>query len=249
MPDGKIDDKEKETPAQPSEEVKKEETPKEPTQEQKNKDEEALKKEEQLQNLNKAIEIANEELRTVRKNIKQVKTAPTEEELPKIDMDDPSSKAWDKHINDKVSPVQQELEQEKLEVRSFALRQFLADKPLLAKDSEKVKQLISTYEALSKGRISERTSEGVLTYLDKAYAAENHDELLASAGQKRVDKAKADSAFSDIAISKGSTGYPEQHEATTPLSESDKAILAKWGMGEEEYQKLVKAQKSKKVEE
>lgn len=245
MPDEKIDEV-KETPAPSSEEVKEETL--ETTPEQKNTEEEALKKQEQLQNLNKAIDIANEELRTVRKTIKQVKTAPTEEELPEIDMNDPSSKAWDRHITDKVSPVQQEMDQEKLEIRSFALRQFLTDKPLLAKDPEKVKQLISTYEALSKGKISERTSEGVLTYLDKAYAAENQEELLSAAGQKRVDKARADTAFSDIAISKGSTGYPEQHDTPVPLSAEDKAILAKWNMSAEEYQKLVKVQKSKKVE-
>jgi hypothetical protein len=245
MPDNQIGDEVKETPAQPLEEV-----PQEPTPEPKNEDKETLKKQEQLQNLNTAINLANEELRSIRKNIKEVKTPvqPVEPELPQIDMSDPSSQAWDKHINEKVNPVQQEMEQEKLEIRSFALREFLMDKPLLAGNSEKVKQLISTYESLSKGKISEKTKEGVLTYLDKAYAAENQEELLEMAGQKRVDKAKAESAFSDIAISKGATGYPVQQEPITPLSAEDKAILAKWNMSEEEFQLLLKKQKaSKKV--
>jgi hypothetical protein len=247
MPDNPIGDEVKETPAQPLEEA-----PKEPTPEQKNvEDKEALKKQEQLQNLNTAINLANEELRTIRKNIKEVKTPvqPVEPELPQIDMTDPSSQAWDKHIKESVNPVQQEMEQEKLEIRSFALREFLADKPLLAGNSEKVKQLISTYESLSKGKISEKTKEGVLTYLDKAYAAENQEELLEMAGQKRVDKAKADSAFSDIAISKGATGYPVQQEAPMNLSEEDKAILAKWNLSPDEYQAIVKKQKSSKKAE
>jgi hypothetical protein len=242
MPDNQIGEEVKETPVPPSEEV-----PKEPPQEQQIEDKEAVKKQEQLQNLNTAINLANEELRTIRKNIKDSKPIqPVEEELPQIDMNDPSSKAWDKHISEKVNPVQLEMEQEKLEIRSFALREFLADKPLLAGNSEKIKQLVSTYEALSKGRISEKTKEGVMTYLEKAYAAENQDELLAMAGQRRVDKARADSAFSDIAISKGATGYPVQQEAPMNLSEEDKAILAKWNLSPDEYQAIVKKQKSSK---
>jgi hypothetical protein len=245
MPDNQIGEEVKETPAQPLEEVKVEE-PKAP-QEQTNEDKEAVKKQEQLQNLNTAINLANEELRTIRKNIKEVKyVQPVEPELPQIDMTDPSSQAWDKHISEKVNPVQLEMEQEKLEIRSFALREFLADKPLLAGNSEKIKQLVSTYEALSKGKISEKTKEGVMTYLEKAYAAENQDEFLAMAGQRRVDKAKADTAFSDIAISKGATGYPVQQETPMNLSAEDKAILAKWNLTEEEYQAIVKKQKTRK---
>lgn len=246
MPNEQIGEEVKVTPAQPLEEVTKEETPEEPTQEQKNIDEEAQKKQEQLTNLNTAIDLANDELRNLRKGIKTIKSASGEDELPKIDMEDPSSRAWDQHIVEKVAPVQRELEQEKQEVRSYALREFLADKPLLAKSPEKVKQLISSYEALSAGRISEKTKEGVLLYLDKAYAAENYDELLAVSGQKRVNKAKADIAFSDIATSKGATGYPSSKESTAPLTADDRAILAKWNLSEEEWQEMDKKQKAKK---
>jgi hypothetical protein len=248
MPNETIGEEEKPTPTQSLEETEVVETQPEVNQEQKNIDEEAQKKAEHLANLQKAIDLANEELKTVRKGIKEVKTQnqPGQEELPQIDKEDPNSKAWLNEIDGKVSPVQQELEQEKQEIRSFALREFLTDKPLLAKDSEKVKQLISTYESLSKGKISEKTKEGVLLYLDKAYAAENHDELLAVAGQKRVDKAKADIAFSDIAISRGAGGYPSQPETDINLSADDLAVLAKWGVTPDEYKGMVKKQKAKK---
>ena len=80
----------------------------EETQENK-KDEEVLKKEQQLANLQKAIAEANTQLKDLRKPKTQ---AQEDEEIPKIDMDDPSSKAWNKHINSQVNPLQEELEKE-----------------------------------------------------------------------------------------------------------------------------------------
>src|SRR3990167_8186002 len=79
------------------------ENPKKETPEEKTEDEEVLKKEEQLINLGKAIAEANEELVKIRKEKAKVKIT-DEDELPKIDMEDPSAKAWEKHISDKMLP-------------------------------------------------------------------------------------------------------------------------------------------------
>lgn len=217
------EDKQKETVP-----PKKEETPKEPTPEEKTKEEELKKKEEVLANINKAIEQANEELKKTRDAKKKAKTEKPagEDEIPKIDMEDPSARAWDKHIGDKVNPLQAELDQEKAEIRTFALQEFLADKPNLAKNPEKVKELVSTYDKIRTA--SERTKEGVLLDMNKAYAAVFHDELLRAARQERVDKAKSDSIFADIAVSRGATTYNERPEAKKQLSAADQKIADRW---------------------
>ena len=211
-----------ETPKEPEQEKPKE--PETPSAE----DQEKVKKAEQLSNLNKAISEAQGELKKVRKAKKEAGVAPEEEELPKINMEDPSAKAWDRHIRENVAPLNQELEKEKEEVRSFALREFLADKPNLAKDPEKLKAVISTYDRIKTA--SERTREGVLLDLDKAYAAEHYQEILGDARQKRMDAARNDAAFSDIGVSRGSTAYSNPSEVNPSLSEDDRAVLAKWGM-------------------
>ena len=153
-----------------------EQTPPQPSPEEIKEQEELTKKNEQLANVQKAIDDANAELRKVRSQKKQIvaETKPEEQEL-KIDLEDPSAKAWDKHIRQQITPVETELEQEKEEIRSYALREFLADKPSLASKPEKLKELIQEYEALSVGRISGKTKEGVLLYLNKAYASVFHD--------------------------------------------------------------------------
>ena len=74
----------------------------------------ALKEEERLANIRKAIAEANAELKTIRTATKKEKSGiEAEEELPKIDFNDSGSKAWDKHIKDTVNPLQAELEKEK----------------------------------------------------------------------------------------------------------------------------------------
>lgn len=202
----------------------KEETPEE--QEQKIKEDEEKKKAEQLVNLNKAISEANEELARIRLQKKEAKTANSEEELPKIDFDDPASKAWDKHITDKVIPVSQEMEKEKAEIRTFAIQEFLADKPALSTNPEKVKELVSTYERIRTA--TERTKEGVLVDLGKAYGAIYYEESLARARAEKADKVRQEEAYSDIAISRGATAYSDKQPRKPQMSEEDKKIVEKW---------------------
>ena len=197
-------------------------------------DEEAVRKEEHLANLTRAIAEAQTKIKTLRTQKKQTQR-PEEEELPKINLDDPSAKAWDKHIGERVNPLYDELEKEKEEVRTFALQEFLGDKPALSKNPEKVKELIQTYERIRTA--SERTREGVLLDLKKAYAAVFHEQLISAARQSRVEKAKEDILLSDIAVSRGATSYQKQESSRpVPLSEDDKKVLDKWGLTPEEWQ-------------
>lgn len=209
-------DEEKSTPS-PAEEVKPQED---------EMADEAKRKEEQLINLGKAIEEAQSELKTLRTQKKSIVVE--EDELPKIDLEDPSTKAWDKHIGEKVNPTLAQFEQQKLEVRGSALREFLADKPNLSKSPEKLKGLMDTYESLSRGRITELTKEGILPYLEKAYAAEFHQSLLSSARSSQVERAKDDILFSDIAVSRGATSYSNEIPSKKQLSKEDEDIVSKW---------------------
>lgn len=222
-------EEEKETPQAPSEEKPQPEEKPDP---------EVLKKEEIKANLDKAIAEAQEEVKRIRKEKAMLKTSTPqeiEEDLPKIDMDDPSAKAWNKHIQQQVSPVKGELEQEKVEIRQFALKEFLADKPSLASKPEKVKEMMGMYERIKSS--SERTREGVLLDLDRAYAAAFHTELLDAARGRRMDQAKADALFSDIAVSKGATSYTSKDDVSNEkLTEEDRRILARWGMSAQEWQ-------------
>ena len=221
-----IAEDEKETPTPPSEPEKVQKV-----EETKKEDEEVLKKQEQLANLIKAVSEANAELKSIRDEKRKLKLTPEqleEEDIPKIDMEDPSARAWNRHIEQKVSPVQKELEKEKEEIRSFALQEFMADKPSLAKSPDKVKELVAIYEKIRTA--SERTKEGVLLDLKKAYAAVFHEEFLQAARQGRVDKAKADSIFSDIAVSKGATAYQNKTtlKPSEPKTEEEQEIVNKW---------------------
>lgn len=207
----------------------------------KTQDDPVKKEEERLANVRKAIEEANAELRKVRKETKDVKSQPVEEELPKIDLSDPNSKAWDKHFNEKVNPVKDEMAKEKEEIRTFALQKFLADKPNLARDPEKIKRVINTYERIRTA--SERTTEGVLIDLKKAYAAEFADDILQERQQDRISRAQGDAIFSDPAVSRGSTSYQTEKEKAPHYDRESVAILAKWGMTPEEHAKLVLSQK------
>jgi hypothetical protein len=194
--------------------------------------EEKAKAETELANLKKAKEEALKELKSIREAKQKVKTG-EDDELPKIDMDDPTAKAWAKHIRESVDPIQAEVEKAKEERRTFALNQFLSDKPALSKNPEKVKELVGTYERLRTA--TEMTTEGILNDLQKAYAAVYSDELLTAARQSRVNDAKADVLFSDIAVSRGATSYSTPREKNPVLDEDSKKILAKWGMTPEEW--------------
>ncbi len=225
---------EKETPPEPS--VKK-------TPEIKPEDLEIQKKKEQLENLNKAITEANDILRKTR----EAKKANSEEdEILKIDFDDPSSKAWDKHIKESVNPMQVELAKEKEEIRTFALRTFLEDKPSLASNPDKIKELMETYEKIKTA--SERTTEGVLIDLNKSFAAVFHEELINQVRDNRLNKVRGDILFSDPAVSRGSTSYFQERKSSPSkeLSDDDRAVLAKWNMTAEEWAKM-KEETDKKI--
>lgn len=203
--------------------------------------EESKKAEDHLANIKKAIVEANEILRKARVAVKTGIT--TEEELPKIDFADPGSKAWDKHISERVDPLKDEISKEKEEIRTFALKEFLRDKPNLAKDSEALKRVMGTYEKIKTA--SERTKEGVLIDLSRAYAAEYHDEILEGKRQDRYEEAAGDAIFSDPGVSRGSTSYPQDRERNPHLSKDDEAILARWNMTPAEWIKQKKAQEKK----
>lgn len=207
--------------------------------------EEAVKKEEEkLANIKKATAEATEQLRKARADKKAAEGKPvTEEELPEIDFNDPSAKAWDKHFNGKVNPLQDELAKEKEEIRTYALQEFLADKPNLAKDSDKLKKVIATYDRIKTA--SERTKEGVLIDLKKAYAAEYADEILEGRRNQEIDEARGEAIFSDIGVSRGATSIPQEKEKAPHLSTDDQAILAKWGLSPSEWVKMKQAQDKK----
>ncbi len=195
---------------------------------------EAKAKAEQLENLNKAIGEAQTELKKIRKEKSKAKTeTPEDEELPKINDEDPSVKAWNRRIQGSVAPMQAEFEKEKDEIRQFALKEFLQDRPSLAKSPEKLKAVMETYDRIKTS--SERTREGVMLDLEKAYAAEYHEELISAARSARVENAQRDALFSDIAVSRGATTYAQPKEVSPNLSEDDKSILAKWGMSPNEW--------------
>ena len=206
---------------------------------------EKVKKAEELLNLNKAIIEAQSQLREIRKEKHESKQKKEEvkgeEEIPQIDFNDPSVKAWEKHIKGSINPLQVEIEKGKEERREFALKQFLKDKPSLAKNPDKLKELMFTYEKLRNA--SETTVEGILLDLDKSFVVVYRDELVKAARERITDEAQADALFFDIAVSRGSTSYPTQKESIPVLDEDSKQILAKWGMTQEEWQGLKKKYK------
>lgn len=209
----------------------------EETQEQtKQEDLEVQRKQQQLENLNKAIVEANARLKETRSQ----KPKEEEEEIPQIDFNDPSSKAWAKHIKEQTNPFAQEFEKEKEEIRTFALRTFLADKPALAQNPEKLKKVMETYERIKTA--SERTTEGVLIDLNRAFAAEYSDELISQVRERRINTAMADAIVADAGVSRGSTAYFKDRGVSpvASLSESDKAILSRWHMEPEEWGEMKK---------
>lgn len=189
-------------------------------------DDEIKAKEEQRTNLEKAIAEGNAELRAIREAKKKEKSAVTEEEIPQIDDNDPSAKAWTKRISESTAPISSQLDKQKEEVRTFALRRFLADKPALAKSPEKLKELMSNYERIKVA--TEQTQEGVLLDLDKAYGATFYEDLVSAARNARADAAREDMIASDIAISKGSTSEAAPVTQKRKLSAEEQKIVDQW---------------------
>lgn len=204
---------------------------------------ELKKKEEHLANINKAIAQANEDLKKARAAAKAAKggSVPSDEEnLPQIDMNDPGSKAWDKHFSDKVNPLQEELAKEKDEIRTFALKEFLKDKPNLANDADAIKRVMQTYDKIRNS--SERTREGVMLDLDRAYAAEFHTDILQGRREGRIAEAQGDAIFSDPAVSRGDNSFKSEREKTPHLSKEDELILSKWGLTATQWVEMKKKQ-------
>ena len=224
--------------ATPEEETQKKASEAKAEEEKKQVDPEIQKKLEQKANLERAIAAANEELRKKREEIKAA-TKPVEEEIPKIDMADPGAKAWDKHINEKVNPVQAMMEKENEEVFNFTFKRWLADKPALAADPEKMKEFIGNFE---RNRVNTgRTQEGVEQDLDRAYAVTYADLLLSREREQSVRKAEGISLFSEPAVSRGSTSYfsekPTYNDIISNLSQGDRDVIARMGITVEEWAK------------
>jgi hypothetical protein len=180
----------------------------------------------------KNIEVALQQTRDELKRLKEAKEAkPTEEEIPKIDMNDPGSKAWDKHINEKVNPVQAMMEKENQEVFDFTLKKWLDDKPALAADPSKMKEFINNYERIKVS--TGRTREGVEQDLDKAYAVTYSDLLLGREREASLRKGEGLALFSDPGVSRGATGYFQEKETYNgklqSLTAEDRAIISRMG--------------------
>jgi leucyl aminopeptidase len=212
------------------------EEPKDPNPEAQEEDPEVAKKAEQLANLNKAIQEAQKNLKDARKAKKEPKDE--EEDVLPINLEDENSKAWDSHIRKTVAPVAQEMEKEKEEVRTFALREFLTDHPDLARDPEKLKTVMGTYDRIKTA--SERTTQGVLIDLGKAYRAEYGEELERSSQEARRRQAQDDLVFSEPGVSRGATGYQTERELTPRITQDEADQLRKWGMTPKEYFDLKK---------
>lgn len=213
-----------------------------------NKDPEVLTKEQQLANVNKAIEEANRTLKEKRKQIKEGDDGDDpEKDEPKIDLSDPNSKAWDKHIKDAVAPVNSEIEAEKQEIFKFAFRDFVAARPGLAANSELMRKVIATYDRVKEN--TGRVREGVINDLRRAYAAENFENIDSERHQARVDKSRKEAIYADAGVSRGASNYHQEREAEPVYDDQDAAILARWNMTPQSHAQLVKELEDKKKTE
>lgn len=219
---------------------------KEPENKEPKKDPEILSKEQHLANVNKAISEANAELKKKREALKNDGKEP-EEEIPVINLKDPNSKAWDKHISEKVDPVAQEMEAEKNEIFKFTFQDFISQHPSLASSPDKMKAVISTYNVLKQN--TGRTKEGVMHDLRRAYAAENFEVLTDEKRNARIKKAQQDAIYSDAGVSRGAGNYLQERESEPTYDDQDLAILGKWGMSPQEHAKMVKEQNEKAAQE
>lgn len=205
--------------------------------ENKEKDPEVLSKEQELANINKALAEAKSELKSVRKEIKGGNGDESEDPALKINLEDPNSKAWDKHITDKINPVAAEVEAEKQELFGFTFKDFVKTKPALAGNPEKMKQLIATYNRIKDN--TGRVKEGILNDLNRAYAAENYEAIVDQRQAGRVDRARRDAIYSDAGVSRGASNYQQEHEDEPVYDDQDAAILAKWNMTPQEHAKMI----------
>ena len=196
------------------------------------------KAQDELANLNRAKAQALKDLKDIRDKKKAEISKPVEEELPQIDMTDPSSQAWDKRIKESVNPYATEIEKAKEERRNYVLGIFLQDKPSLASNPEKISELMSTYEKLRTA--TEMTNEGIMIDLRKSYSAVFYNDLQTDNNSNEVDKARADMLYSDIGVSRGSTSYSPQRERTRVYTDEEKKILASWGTSPEEHLKDIR---------
>lgn len=217
-------------------------------------DAEIAAKEQKKANLDKAIAEAEEELRKKRQAAKQQAEnkededeEEEEEETPQsmnvqIDFNDPAAKAWDKHIRKNVSPIAQEREAEKAEIRKFAIKEFLADKPAIARDPEKIKELMEMYQRVATN--TGLTKEGVTADLSRAFGALYHEQLVEAAKTQKFDRVKEMELFSDPGVDKGATGYVNEERKMPNLSPDDLKVLNSWGLTPEQWWEMQKNQSS-----
>ena len=195
---------------------------------------EVQKKRTELANIEKAKTEALAELQRIRAEKK--KAVSEDDDIPAIDFNDPGSKAWSKHIKNSLDPLQNELEKEKEEIRTYALQEFLADKPALASNPEKLNEMMEMYSKIKTA--SERTTQGVLIDLNRAFAATYSDELISQVRDSRMRKVQGDALFSAPAVSRGSNAYSRERELSPAdsLSDEDRNIIQNvWGISVEEW--------------
>ena len=189
-------------------------------------------KESKKANLDKAIAEAEETLRKKREASKE-DDHKDDGEIPDIDMNDPGAKAWDKRIKDTVDPLTKGREAEKAEIRKFSIRDFLKDKPAVARDPEKVKELIEMYDRIKEN--TGLTKEGVLLDLNRAFAALYHEQLIDAAKTQKFERVKEMELFSSPGVDQGATGYVNEDVKMPAMSADDRKVLAQWGMTPEEW--------------
>lgn len=215
-------------------------------------DEELQRKQEEAANLDKAIQSRQQRVRELREEERKLKHGDEEEIVDEtgkpvtINDDDPSSKAWNKRIRETVTPVQRELEEDKKSILKSSMQDFLADHPALAKNQEKVEELLEHYDVLPK-KNSGLDKEGVKKDLKRAFGAVYAEELEAAARGRRVNEAKAEQLFSDIAVEGGATSYRQNDEVeeTVRVTEAERPFIEKTYGSVSEYQKLVREQRKK----
>ena len=198
-------------------------------------DPELEKRKIEVANLERAKIEALKELQRIREEKKSLKT---EEDIPKIDKEDPNSKAWLKEIKDNVNPFQQDIERQKNETFNFAFDKWLKAHPAVAADPEAVKRQIATYERVKDN--SGLTQEGIYIDLERSYAANNYEQVLEREREAGFEKAKDDLVFSSPAISRGSTTYKQDHDRMPNLTDEERRVIEAQGWSVDEWWKAKK---------
>lgn len=213
-------------------------------------------KKEHLANLDKAIVEAEDILRKKREEKKQLGggtgqgsgegSGSGQGTAVVINREDPSSQAWIKEIGGSVAPALQALEADQKEVFTLSLRRFLQDKPALAGNAGKLKELVDTYAALLPTRgITGRIPEGVSGVLEAAYGAIFSPEILRQARSAGIEAARVDSTLVDAATDHGGTGQRNTGDGKPrrrQLSAEEEQLAVRWYGSTDKYFEALEVQ-------